>query len=372
MANIKLSTTLFFLLFYLGFFLPSFSHGKLELMTDCELQAVTGMGSVDFSVIGTTTAVFHIDLHLELYGEIDSIKMGYYYKEDLTTRKFLPAYSFSEGSRDPQVVYKENTFDIIDLDTGEVIYADRPYFEYHGEKLPYTDDDYYMYKYQLMKEGFLPFPYYVDGAQGLNDIDAAVITGEKFSTARTRNTNNLDWDINIENLRYGKSPEEPMIIDGVTVMMKYDDINSPNKRLTDVIIGTNSMEGYMSADMNRFTGVVNAKMSHATRTPIINDVFIESFVETPVPVVLQRDSFIYMVDEFDARYDDPTDGELPSNPADPTDNNIHTGSFLRIGLDPTSPTYGYSLVMGYNEVFAASYVPKYEMIEDSIKDWWNK
>ncbi len=365
MAKVNFSSTVFLLLLSLCLLFPAFSQGEMELMTDEQLNAVLGQGGVNFSVIGNTTAVFNFDLHLELYGEIDSVKMGYYYKEDLTTRKFLPIYSDID-KRDPQVVYKENTFDIIDLETGDVIYADRPYFEYHGKKFPYTDDDYYMYKYKNMLG-----QYYVDGKQGLNDKD---MLGEAFSTARTKNTNNLDWDLNIENLRIGKSPQEPLIIDGLTVMLKYDDINSPNKKLTDIIIGTNSMEGFFSGDMIRTTGFLNAKLTHKTRntSTIFNGIFIPEFNETPVPVVLQRDSFLMLVDEYHAQYDDPNDGDTPPHPEDPTNNNIHSGAFLRVGLDRTSPTYGYSVIAGYNEVVAAAYEPRHAMLKDSIKDWWHK
>jgi hypothetical protein len=366
MAKVNFSSTvvIFLLLSSLCLLLPHFSHGKMAIMTDEELNTVIGQGTVNFSVIGNTTAVFNFDLHLELYGRIDSVKMGYYYKENMTTRKFLPPYSEDAATRDPQVVYREDSFDIIDLDTGDVIYADRPYFEYHGEKIPYTDDDYYMYKYKNMLG-----EYYVDGRQGLNDKE---MLGEPFSTARTINTNNLDWDINIENLRIGKSPQEPMIIDGLIVMLKYDDINAPNKRLTDIIIGTNSMEGYFSGDFNRMTGCLNSKLPFKTRNPLINSIFIPEFNETPVPVMLQRDSFLTMIDQYHAQYDDPTDGDTPPHPEDPTNNNIHTGAFLRVGLDPASPTYGYSVIAGYNEVVAASYEPRNAMLKDSIKDWWHK
>ncbi|MBI9091769.1 MAG: hypothetical protein JEZ12_21370 [Desulfobacterium sp.] len=365
MPKFSVSSIVFLLLCSLCLLSPHVSHGQLEILTDAELKAVTGMGGVNFSVIGGTTAVFNFDLHLELYGEIDSVKMGYYYKEDLTTRKFLPIYS-DIAKRDPQVVYKDDTFDIIDLDTGDVIYADRPYFLYHGKKFPYTDDDYYMYKYKNMLG-----QYYVDGKQGLNDKD---MLGEAFSTARTKNTNNLDWDLNIENLRIGKSPTDPLVIDGLTVMLKYDDINSPHKKLTDIIIGTNSMEGHFSGDLIRTTGCLNAKLTNKTRNTnaIFNSIFIPEFNETPVPVVLQRDSFLMLVDEYHAQYDDPTDGDTPPHPEDPTNNNIHTGAFLRVGLDPTSPTYGYSVIAGYNEVVAAAYEPRHAMLKDSIKDWWHK
>ena len=105
---------------------------------------------------------------------------------------------------------------------------------------------------------------------------------------------------------------------------------------------------------------------------ILNGIFIPEFNKTPVPVILQRDSFLMLVDEYRAQYDDPNDGNTPPHPEDPTNNNIHTGAFLRVGLDRASPTYGYSVIAGYNEVVAASYEPRNAMLKDSIKDWWHK
>ncbi len=67
---------------------PSDAGAELERLNKEELAAVTGAGGVDFSIIGNTARIY-FDVHMETYTEIDSIKLGYYQRENLTTRKYL-------------------------------------------------------------------------------------------------------------------------------------------------------------------------------------------------------------------------------------------------------------------------------------------
>ncbi|MGM5484178.1 MAG: hypothetical protein ACQER9_04670 [Nanobdellota archaeon] len=354
------------LLFFCLLQQPVFCRAELKEMNDKELAAVTGKGPVDFSIIGNT-ARYYFDIHSEVYAEIDSIKLGYYNKEDLTTRKYL-------APDDPDVHDNgDGTFNVTDPITGQTVYENAPYFEYEdgdGEMhhIPYTDNDYYQYKYKPLLGSLVDF--YVDGRQGDND---ALFD---FSKAPSRNENHLDWDINWENVRLGENEENPLVVDGLVVMLKYDDISSPNKRLTDIIVGTNSMEGAFNADMKRSTGYFNSKLPNEIRSDnILLGSLVPEFNEAPVPVSLQRDSFLYIIDSYMAQYDDPDDGNTPPHPEDPTNNNIHTGAFLRIGLDPSSPHFGYSMIAGYNEIVANAYQPTQapgQHLKDAVRDWWDK
>jgi len=340
---------------------PCYCHAQLKMLSDKALSSITGMGAVDFSILGSDTARFYFDIHAEIYAEIDSIKLGYYEKADLTTRKFL-------APEDPHVFDNgDGTFDI--KENNEIVCDNSPYYVHVDNggvthKIPYCDNDFYQYKYKNMLGD-----YYVDGAQGLNDVN---MLGEKFSSQRSVNKNNFDWDINIENLRIGTSPSDPMVIDGLVLQLKYDNIDSSDKKLTDIIIGTNSMEGDFYGDFKRITGYVNSKMPHKTRNTdlIFNSIFIKEFNEVPTPVSLKRDSFLMLVDHYRAEYDNPDDVNTPV-PADPTNNNIHTGMFLRIGLDRSSDHYGFAIIAGYNEIVANAYAPKNEMLKVSIRDWWD-
>ncbi|MCP4118400.1 MAG: hypothetical protein GY737_23995 [Desulfobacteraceae bacterium] len=349
---------------------PSYSQAKLERLSDEVLGTITGTGAVDYSIIGGDTARFYFDIHAEVYAEIDSIKLGYYHKEDLSTRKFLAPDDFHI------VDNGDGTFNI--KDKGVVVSVNQPYFEYvdsegHTHEIAYTDNDYYMYKYKNGVSVLTSEKCYVDGRQGLNDV---TVYKEQFSSNRSTNENHLDWDINIENFRLGESPSNPAVIDGLVVHLKYDDINSPDKKLTDIIVGTNSMVGDFFGDFKRMTGYVNGKLSHHTRTqggligPIFDKMFIEEFSEVPTPVSLQRDSFLMLIDHYRAEYQG--DSKYPPHPEDPTNNHIHTGLFLRIGLDPHSDHYGYSMIAGYNEIVANAYEPKNKQLKDAVRDWWDE
>ncbi len=244
--------------------------------------------------------------------------------------------------------------------------------------IPYTDND----NYQMKWNGTLSA--YAEGVQGQNEPGflggVAGILGPgttTFSTVPTPNENHMDWDINIENLRFGTSPDNPAVIDGLVVHLKYDDITSPNKKLTDIIIGTNSFEGNFFGDFIRATGYLNPKLPHSSRYGILNTFgFIDIFNEAPVPVSLKRDSFLYMVDHYRAEYENLTPGKddniYYATPWDPTNNDIHTGFFLRLGLDPTDEQhFGYSLIAGYNELVASAYEPSDIHIQDALNNWWN-
>ncbi len=342
---------------------PGRAAAQLEKLSDETLATITGMGAVDFSVLGGDTARFFFDVHAEIYAEIDSIKLGYHEKQDLTTRKFLSA-------DDPHVVDNGNgTFDIVE--NGSVVQDNLPYHAYVDDdnqihNVAYCDNDFYQYQYRNPASGGA---YYVDGRQGQNDVN---VSGELFSSDRTANQNNMDWDINIENLRIGTSPDEPMVIDGLVVHLKYDDINSPDKRLTDIIIGTNAMEGDFYGDLKRITGYVNTKLPQTARNsdPALAEI-VQALNQESVPMSLNRDSFLMLADHYRAAYDTPDDGNTPPHPEDPTSNNIHTGMFLRIGLDPSSAHFGYAVIAGYNEIVANAYEPSSKMLKAAITDWWD-
>lgn len=348
-----------------AYFIPDSSHAELRKMKEEELADITGTGAVDFSVIGNTARIY-FDVHIETYAEIDSLKLGYYYKENLTTRKYL-------APDDPQVTDNgDGTFTFTHAVTGEVV-SNQEYYNYTDDNgddhaIPYIDNDDYQYKY---KNHALMGEFYVDGRQGLNDKS---VMGEEFSSAPSQNQNYMDWDINLENIRLGESADNPAVIDGLIIHVKYDDINDvENRKITDIIIGTNSYEGDFYADMIRSTGYYNPKLAHEMRcdNALLNDPTIESFNEAPVAVSLQRDSFLMLVDHYNFQYDDPDDGNTPPHPEDPTNNNIHTGMFLRLGLDPTSPNFGFALVAGYNEIVANAYQPSSSTLKNDISDWWN-
>lgn len=408
---------------------PSDAGAEMERLNKAELSAVTGAGGVDFSIIGNTARVY-FDMHMETYAEIDSLKLGYYQRENLQTRKFLapedpmvqmhrtggndahpiePTFSLwpyinnSGGTKVPvynnifgSLVYAgfdayppawtgyaadaKYTNGLFTFDPGTPLgpFDSYLYTEADGisdHYIPYTDNSNYQTKYNNTLG-----QRYIEGLQGLND--ESLLSADFFSSVPSENQNFLDWDINVENLRLGTSPENPAVIDGLVIHLKYDDITKADKKLTDIIIGTNSLEGNFFGDFIRATGYLNPKLPHSARdTGAISlegtGNFSKVFNEAPVPVSMKRDSFLMLVDHFRAEYFDDQPGiddkVYYPVPNDPTNNDIHTGFFLRLGLDPTDEQhFGYSLIAGYNEIVANAYEPSDMMLQDALYHWWNE
>jgi hypothetical protein len=406
--------------------LPIAALAGLKPLNEAEMKAATGGGAVDFDIIGNTARAY-FDVHIETYAEIDSVKLGYYERHDFDTRKFL-------APEDPMVKMgaDEKTFQLWNyingsnpangsVPAGKVrhdwgalpdTYVNPPswtgygpdaYFDFWSvfhpgtptghtattpfnsyiytesdgvtkHYIPYTVNNNFQTKYNDTIDGK-----YIEGLQGRNNYNGLLktLTGvDYFSTAPSSNNNVYDWDINIENLRLGKEPGDPLVIDGMVLMLKYDDITSPNKKLTEIIIGSNCMEGDFYGDMYRMTGFLSAKLPQAARNSLLEGTgeFSKVFNEAPVPVCMIRDSFLYLVDHYRFEYYDPDPGLddklYPPIVEDPTSNNIHTGAFLRMGLNPASQNFGFSLIMGYNEIIANAASPT-EFIHQSLRTWWD-
>lgn len=366
----------------------------LESLNDHDLAAVDAQsGPVTFSVENDTVRLF-FDTYIEAYAEIDQVRMGYYYKDkvDLVTRKGMnPGELNTFGNRakyDPRITWKNNPgeshqlFQIDYSGYGGTLTPERYAMEYelvkdgHPEKehVPWTDDDLYMAKYKvpLLVQGM-----WVDGCQADNDAKVLGMIPMYFSNNTYQNRNYLDWDISLDNVRLGASPDNPAIINGLVVRLKYDNINSPERRLTDIIIGTNDMQADLMVDFRRATGLYSPKNAYRSRQGGLlqgsNDLAKE-FNSTPVPVILQRDSMLMLVDHyyFGRDYRVPDGGSFMSAvPDNPTSSNAHAGMFLRIGLDRQSPHFGYQVITGYNELIASSFQYRGEHINESLYKWWN-
>jgi hypothetical protein len=73
----KVLTVIFLLLFAL--LLPGIAMGELRIMNDRELSSITGQGTTNLYIEENTVRLF-LDVHSESFGEIDSLKAGYYEK----------------------------------------------------------------------------------------------------------------------------------------------------------------------------------------------------------------------------------------------------------------------------------------------------
>lgn len=148
-----------------------------------------------------------------------------------------------------------------------------------------------------------------------------------------QNQNYNDWDINWENLQLGNSETEPLIINGVITIVEFDDISSPNRKVERLVMGTNDMQGTISADMLRTTGMVNPMLSTDSTLRAQGDTNPES----GNPILLKRDSFL-------TNWDD----KLVFNASD---NDTGFWWIFTVGTGPNGETdhIGWEIVAGYDE-----------------------
>ena len=389
----------------------------MTALNDDDLKSIEAQaGPITLTVEKDTVRLF-LNTYMELYQETDAIRCGYYYKtkKDLVTRKALTpgepgkywdagkvGYRWIKGTdtrvlwnvEDTRKAVEENSqqwvrFNINygkDPDGNSVIVGPQLAYEYEIHKkvdgeykrteswIPWLEDDNYMAKYKTKAGQTL----YADGAQGDN---SALLT---FSKKLYRNRNYLDWDLNLENVRMGNDPSDPIKINGLVIRLKYDKIDSPDRRITDVIVGSNDVVGDIHMDYKRATGVFNPKLPHQARRPslqtggaynsVVNSDLGPEFNKTPIPVRYQRDTMMAVVDHIHLarNYKQPEklswQDAVPDNPLH---NTVHTGFFVRIGLDRSRPHFGFQLIGGYNERVATAFQYRGEFLNDSMYRWWN-
>ena len=402
------------------------AHGAVRPMSDGALSDITAQTSPISVDIERDTVRIFMDTYLEVYQETDRVRLGYYYKSpaELTTRKglnpgdyvrkYIPwsvpvSYHHLFENGDPRIEWHpgdvpahDNTpwerkrFRVVMnpwvTEDSQKIYSPwevaTEYTLHKGEDkdlsletvyVPYVDDDNYLYKYKYKKVlDIAPSHSWVDGAQGDNNANGL------FSTRPYRNRNYLDWDFSVDNLRMGISPDEPVRINGLVIRLKYDNIASADRKLTDIIVGTNDLQGDLSFDYKRATGIYSPKLPHQARqialqtggdgNSLAGSDLGEEFNSTPIPAIYQRDTMMSLVDQFSLsrNYKNPNGKSwVDAVPDNPLSNAQHSGFFIRIGLDRNSPHFGYQLVGGYSERIACSFQYKGESINTSLHNWWN-
>ncbi len=213
------------------FFIISPAVAELSPLNDMEMDNITGrQGFSEFTIEGNTARIF-FDMHIETYMEVDSLKLGYYQKSDAgvgTTGDLSTAKWSALGTKS----YNNN--------------------------------------YAYVREFGASGPNLFEGPQGDG-----------------QNMNTYDWDINWENVKLGKSKDEPLIINGLVMQVEFDDINAANKKLKRLVVGTNDMQGQLSADMLRTTGMVNTMTTTDSQARALGS----TNPANSNPLLLKRDGF---------------------------------------------------------------------------------
>ena len=226
--NISRLIYTFLIIFYISVFNIHHSFSAIEMMTDGELAEVDGQFSeisiVNHNQENDTVRIF-LDIHNEIYGTIDSIKAGYYYKDSSQLRTTSIQIGLSGFER----YYHE-----IDTINNGANFAFMKVLSDFNTMAP--------------QNGATLEPW-GNGAHDASNPEATV----------TKNINNFDWDLWIDNMQIGESPDKPLYANGTIIRLEFDSniLTSQSPHLQRIIVGSNDSQGNMYANVQRMTGAMN-------------------------------------------------------------------------------------------------------------------
>lgn len=253
------------IMFFCGLFLTVFadkSHSGIQVMNDEELAKTDAQYSritlESFYTENDTVRIF-LDLHLEVYGTIDSVKAGYYYRSSSEMQTNMAGIGPSGF---------EGFYDVQDYNNGA---------NFNFAKV--TSD------YNTM------------APQGSDTIEPWGNGGFDEGNAQgtlTPNCNYYDWDIWMDNIRLGESPDKPLYMNGQIIRLEFDgNLTSTadgSDQLRRIIVGTNDQEGNFYANMQRYTGIVNPMLLAHTAGRSLG--VADPYHYTPGTMQMIRDTYI--------------------------------------------------------------------------------
>lgn len=230
-------------------------------MTDEELTAVNGQFSeirlVNHTNENDTIRVF-LDIHQEVYGTIESGRLGYYYKDntELAATPLQIGLSGFEGF-------------------------------YHGADTVNNGANFTFLKVTSDFNTMAP----TNGAT-LEPWGNGGLDSNNPEGSVTENSNNFDWDLWIDNLQFGESPDKPQIMNGLIVRFEFNDNirANPNAKLERIIVGTNDLQGNTYMNAQRVTGAVNPIL--LTNSTNRSASAVDPYKYTAGVTLIQRDPFV--------------------------------------------------------------------------------
>lgn len=250
-----------FILCCLSLFFVCPANAVIELMEDEELEDVNGQFS-EIRLIShnnsNDTIRFFLDIHQEVYGTIETARLGYYYKDASELR---------------------NTPVSIGLSGFEGFYhgADNVNNGANFQFLRITSD----FNTMAPQNGATLEPW---GNGGIDSGDVENTT--------TANSNNFDWDLWIDNLQLGESPDKPQVMNGLIMRFEFtDDLTAnPDAKLERIVIGSNDLQGNLYINPWRLTGSVNPLL--LTNSTNRSAGAVDPYKYTAGNVMIQRDPLI--------------------------------------------------------------------------------
>ncbi len=275
------------------------SLAVIALMEDAELETVDGQFSeiriVNHRQENDTVRIF-LDIHQEVYGTIDSTRLGYYYRDSSS----LASTPLSIGLSGFDGYYHEADT----INNG----ANFAFFKI-------TSD----FNTMAPQNGASLEPW-GNGAHDSGNVAGTV----------TKNTNNYDWDLWIDNLQLGESPDKPQYVNGLILRLEFNDniVTNSNAKLERIVIGSNDVQGNLYLNAQRLTAVMNPLL--LTNSTNRSAAVIDPYKYTGGGMMIKRDP---MVQCF---------GVATSNVED-----RDTGVWLVIGLE--GDFLSYTFVAGFPE-----------------------
>lgn len=238
------------------------SWAGIEVMNDEQLSDVDGQFStvtVESWHNDNDTIRIFMDVHMEIYGTIESVRTGYYHRDADQMQTNMASIGLSGF---------EGFYDVQAYNSGA---------NYNFAKI--TSD------YNTMApQGAATIEPWGNG--GVDSSNATTL-----NNTLTPNTNYNDWDIWMDNIRIGESPDKPVYINGQIIRVEFDQsIYNANPKIQRIIIGTNDQQGNMRLNMQRYTGIVNPMLLAHTSARSLG--VIDPYKYTTGTMQMVRDSYV--------------------------------------------------------------------------------
>ena len=277
------------------------SFSAIEMLSDEELSDVDGQFSeikvVNHLQANDTVRIF-LDIHQEIYGTIDSARVGYYYKDSsqLRTTPMQIGLSGYEG------YYHE-----VDTINNGANFAFMKILSDFNTMAP--------------ANGATLQPWGSGSFDSSNQISR--------ENTVTKNINNFDWDIWADQIQLGESPDKPQYMNGMIIRLEFDSsIYSDNPHLQRIVVGSNDTQGNLYANVQRMTAAMNGLLVTASTNRSAGAA--DPYTYTGGTMLVQRDTLVQCF------------GVTVQNVED-----RDTGNFMIIDLE--GDHLGFTALVGYPE-----------------------
>lgn len=93
-------------------------------------------------------------------------------------------------------------------------------------------------------------------------------TIESFSSGWYNNGNGVGWDQKWNQVHVGNSVDDSLTADGFVLLADFDEISAARPVLNRIVIGSNRLQGSLTADMSSFSGVYNDMLTGGLGSPV--------------------------------------------------------------------------------------------------------